>query len=174
MRDLDASYDVLDRGTMTVIRSCIVASRPRCLPRLDPARPAGATPLRPGPPTGIPRSTTRLQEVPDRELEDQRVLVGLGVERDTPLEAQRPDRREPAESEADRLAQTVGQRVERPEAWVELDRDGGVLALQPRAVAILEVVCVAHIVEHDAGDPDLLLQRALDLAVEDQLEVDRK
>src|ERR1043165_9379502 len=59
---------------------------------------------------------TGLQEISDREFEHQRVLVGLSVERDTPLEAQRADRREPAEAEADRLAQAVGQRVERAEA----------------------------------------------------------
>src|ERR1041384_2900191 len=69
------------------------------------------------------------------------------------------------------MTETVGQRLERTEAWVELDRDRRVLALQPRAVAILEVVGIAHVVEHDARDPDLLEQRELDLAVEDELEV---
>src|SRR5262249_46830178 len=40
-----------------------------------------------------------------------------------------------------------------------------------RAVAALEVVGVAHVEEHDAGDADLLEQRELDLAVEDDLHV---
>src|SRR5687768_15129252 len=113
----------------------------------------------------------RSEEVTDGELEHERVLTRLLVERDAPLEAQRTDRREPAEAEADALAEAVRERIWQPEARVELDRDRRVLALQARAVAILEVVRVAHVIEHDAGDPDLLEQRELDLAVEDDLHV---
>src|SRR6185503_10616771 len=116
-----------------------------------------------------------LEEIADGELEHERVLVDLravlGVERNTPFEAQGADRREPPEAEADRFAQACGQRLERTEARVELDRDRRVVLLAARAVAILEVVRVAHVEEHDAGDPDLLEQRELDLAVEDDLEI---
>src|SRR4051812_15074338 len=83
-----------------------------------------------------------LEEVSDRELEDQRVFVELRVERDAPFEPQRADRREPAEPEADRLAEARGQRLEGTEAWIELDRDRRVLALQARAIPALEVVRV--------------------------------
>src|ERR1041385_822550 len=118
-----------------------------------------------------PSEATGLEKVPDRELEHQRVLTGLRVERDAPLEPEWADRREPAEAEADRLAQARCQRVGDPEAGVELDRDRAVAALEAGAVAILEVVRVAHVVEHDARDADLLERRELDLAVEDDLHV---
>src|SRR5262249_54019413 len=116
-------------------------------------------------------SSNGLEEVTDRELEDQRILAGLGVERDAPLEAERTDRREPPEAEADRLAQARRQRVREPEARVELDGDRAVLALETRAVAVLQVVRVAHVVEHDSRDPDLLEQRELDLGIDDDLHV---
>ena len=49
----------------------------------------------------------RLEEVADRELEDDRVFARLRVERNAPLEAERADRREPAEAEAHRVAQVA-------------------------------------------------------------------
>src|SRR5262249_46399157 len=41
----------------------------------------------------------------DREQEPVRLLAGLEIERDTPLEAERTDRRLPAHPDADRLAE---------------------------------------------------------------------
>src|SRR5690606_4773058 len=50
-----------------------------------------------------------LEEIPDRELEDQRILARLTIKGDTPFEPQRADRREPAEAKADRVPEALGQ-----------------------------------------------------------------
>src|SRR5436189_3583555 len=112
--------------------------------------------------SGSGRCLTRLEEVSDRELENDRLLPGQGLEGNAPLEPERTDGREPAEPEPPALP--VGRQVERPHA--------GVLAVvhQGRpdlAVLILEVEGVAHVGEHDAPDADLVEDRELDLGVHD-------
>src|SRR5580704_2511231 len=57
--------------------------------------------------SGQSRSSEALEEIADGELEHQRVFTHLLIERNTPLEAQRADRRDPPEAKADRLADAV-------------------------------------------------------------------
>src|SRR5262245_3029335 len=85
------------------------------------------------------------EAVPDGELEDRAVLARSRRQRETPLEAQRPDRRVPAEAEAERGAQVEG-----------IDQ-------------LVAAPGVAGVEEHHAADADLFEDRELDLGVEDEL-----
>src|SRR5690606_29229658 len=102
----------------------------------EPREPYGSETCRGPPPTYY----QGLEEVANGELEDQGVFVGLTVEGEAPFKAQGPDRREPPETKARRLADAVHDRLGEAEARVELDRDGGRPSV---AVASLEVVRVA-------------------------------
>src|SRR6185503_16167753 len=94
-----------------------------------------------------------LEEIADGELEQQGLIVGPApVERDAPLEAQGPDRREPAEAPTER--------VEHAEEQVVL------LVLEELGV---RGVGVAGVVEDHPANSDLLEDGELDLEVEDHL-----
>src|SRR5262245_18720493 len=109
---------------------------------------------------------TSLEEVSDRELENDGLLPREGLERDAPLEPEGPDGREPAEPESPAL--TVGREIEGPDAGVLAVVHGGRTDL---AVLIFKVERVAHVGEHDAPDADLVEDGELDLGVHDHVHV---
>src|SRR5207248_7295918 len=111
-------------------------------------------------------NTARLKKVADCEFEDDGLLAGEGPERDAPLEPERADRREPAETEPP--AGAVGVDVERAQAGVLAVGDVERLQL---AVLIFQVEGVASVGEHDAADTHLVEDGELDLGVGDDLDV---
>src|SRR5262249_59059581 len=94
-----------------------------------------------------------LEEVADGELEQGRLVdTRTAIERESPLEPQRADGREPAETEADGLKHAKGKVI----------------------LPVLEEIgiggeCVSGVVEDDALDSHLFDDRKLQLEVEDQL-----
>src|SRR5215472_10056241 len=110
-------------------------------------------------PGGNSASSVGSEEVADRELEVHRLLVGQRHEREAPLETQRPEWREPANAEARRRAQIreAREREARRHHLVELRRGRGPAEL------ILRVPRVAHVVEDDATNADLVDDRELEL-----------
>src|SRR5690606_14825263 len=108
-----------------------------------------------------------LEEVADGELEVDLLLEEVRVARegDAPLEAQRPEGRDPADAEAPARADVEG--VERAGiVRAQASLRGGRVAERR-----VEVPGVAAVGEDDTADADLLDDRELDLHVVEELHV---
>src|SRR5579883_1657151 len=114
------------------------------------------------------QSPPLLEEIPNGEFEDDWILAGESLQRDAPLEAERADRREPAEAEAGGDAQPFDHRSQAVVvAGIGL-HEGVVALLAPLGFG---VVGVADVEEHHSLDLHLREDRHLDLEVADELQV---
>src|SRR4051794_38743637 len=109
-----------------------------------------------------------LKEIPDRELEHAVFFIRQGLEREAPLETQGPERREPADAEADGRAQ-----IRQAREAVEARADGAVLngATAGFAVVALQIPSVASVGEKHAAHAHRFHDRKLQLQVLEVLQV---